>query len=104
LAQLREKKLTPGAFLLEACDGKFTDEDVTDEGNEFTLFYFDLGKGEYLADYEKLFCAEGAHVYAVPDTWESFDRLAPVISRRFKEWKKPQSVEAPSRPWWRFGL
>jgi len=32
LTKLAERSLTPGAFFLWACDGKFTNEDLSDEG------------------------------------------------------------------------
>jgi len=97
LVELRERKLTPGAFLIEACDGKFTDEDLRVEGNAFTEVYFDFSEGKYLSDYEECLGVEGGSLYAVPDTWDSFDKLAPVISRRFENWKTHGSVEAQSQ-------
>jgi len=27
-------------------------------------------------------------LYHVPDTWASYDRLAPVIAQRYGEWKR----------------
>jgi hypothetical protein len=27
-------------------------------------------------------------LYHVPDTWASYDRLAPVIAQRYDEWKR----------------
>ncbi|MEK7949180.1 DUF7832 domain-containing protein [Luteolibacter soli] len=92
LEKLRERKLTPGGFLIEACDGKFTDEDLGSEGNAFTEAYFDFSTGEYLADYEGCLGAPGGSLYAVPDTWDNFDKLAPVISNRFESWKKHGSA------------
>jgi hypothetical protein len=47
-------------FFLEACDGKFTD-DLNDEGNAF------------------------AHVQ---DTWTNFDKLRPVLNKRFDDWRR----------------
>ena len=104
LAELREKKMSPGEYFIEACTGKFTDEDLTPEGNAFTGSYFDLSRGKYLSDYRELFCTNGMSEYAVPDTWDSFDRLAPVISSRFEDWKKNGHPKPRPRPWWRFGL
>ncbi|WP_430390455.1 hypothetical protein [Dyella sp. 20L07] len=77
LHRLAERSLTPGAFFLSVCDGKFTDEDLSEEGNAFTAVYFDFSDGLYLADYE-LALAEGLPdiqdaLYYVADTWENFD-------------------------------
>lgn len=92
--QLAGRLLTPGAFLLAACDGRFSDEDLTDEGNAFAQAYFDFDTGKYLDDYE---AAVGGSVppgpqalYYVADTWDNFDRLAPVLDRRFSQWKTTQ--------------
>jgi hypothetical protein len=41
LARLRERKITPGHFFLEACDGKFTDEDLSELGNRFAEHYYE---------------------------------------------------------------
>ena len=46
--KLSGRRATPGAFFLEACDGKFTDEDLNDEGNAFAQDYFDFKKGRYI--------------------------------------------------------
>jgi hypothetical protein len=45
IPKLLSRSVTPGKFFLEACDGKFTDEDLNDEGNAFAQAYFDLEKG-----------------------------------------------------------
>ena len=88
LEALKARKITPGEFLIKACDEKFTDEDLSEEGNAFTVAYFDFKTGNYLGDYEDTLLLPGRNVYSVPDTWETYDKLAPIIERRYKEWKK----------------
>jgi hypothetical protein len=88
IPKLQVRTATPGQFYLEACDGKFTDEDLTDEGNAFAAHYFDLQKGSYLADYESLLAADLPTLYHVPDTWATFDKLKPVLDTRFQEWRR----------------
>src|SRR3977135_3504612 len=39
IPKLKGRVLTPGQFFLDDCDGKFTDEDLTDEGNAFAAHY-----------------------------------------------------------------
>ena len=85
--RLATRRTTPGQFFLEWCDGKFTDEDVNDEGNAFVRDYFDFEKGQYLGDYESTLAGGLPGVYHVPDTWETFDRLKPVLDRRLAEWR-----------------
>ena len=95
LDKLRRGDQTPGAWFIRACDEKFTDEDLTEEGNAFALSYYSDGErpsdhpDAYLADYAETF-AEHDDLYAVPDTWSSFDRLKPVLDKRLAEWKSPK--------------
>jgi hypothetical protein len=58
IESLRSRTLTPGGFMMRYCDGKFTDEDLNEEGNNFASAYFDLEKGGYLADYEAILGAD----------------------------------------------
>lgn len=89
LEQLRKREVTPGKYLM-ILDGKFTDEELNDEGNAFASSYFDFEKGLYLADYESIFGDELPTLYHVPDTWENFDRLKPVVDKRYREWQTQQ--------------
>jgi hypothetical protein len=89
--QLAGRTITPGAFLLAECGGRFTDDDLDAEGNAFAQDYFDFDEGEYLDDYEAA-VGQGTPsgpqgLYYVDDTWDNFDRLAPVLDRRFAEWR-----------------
>jgi hypothetical protein len=88
LEKLASRSVTPGKFFLEACDGKFTDEDLNDEGNAFTRAYFDFEHGSYLTDYEDLLAQSLPSQYHVEDTWDNFDRLAPNLNRRLEEWRR----------------
>lgn len=95
LDKLRRRDQTPGAWFIAACDEKFTAEDLTEEGNDFALAYYAGAEGlhghpdAYLADYAETF-AEHDNLYAVSDSWPSFDRLKPVLDKRFAEWKSPR--------------
>ena len=88
ISRLRGRAVTPGTFFLDECDGKFTEEDLNEEGNAFAEAYFDFQKGSYLGDYESLLGANLPTLYHVADTWENFDRLKPVLDRRLAEWRR----------------
>ena len=98
LAQLEARSITPARWFIAACDEKFTDEDLTEEGNAFASAYYGAGgslatdPNAYLADYDKEF-SDVETLYDVSDSWESYDRVAPKIASRFKSWSKP--------PWWK---
>ncbi len=91
LQALPERSTTPGLSLLQCSDGKFVDDLISDEANAFTAAYYDLENGQYLEDYEEQLGAEVPSLYHVADTWENFDRLAPVIAQRFAAWQATQS-------------
>ena len=73
---------------MERCDGKFIEDDVNDEGNSFAQAYFDFQNGQYLADYQATLAQDVSNLYYVTDDWENFDRLKPILDKRFAEWKK----------------
>jgi len=87
IQKLQSRTITPGRFFLESCDGKFIDDDLNDEGNAFTQAYFDFEKGKYISDYEAELGEEVVNLYYVKDSWENFDRLRPVLDRRFADWR-----------------
>jgi hypothetical protein len=92
LSGLRAREKTPGAFFLAMCDGKFTDEDLNELGNLFTSEYFDYERGRYLADYESTLAQGLTELYYVQDSWQNYERLAPVLDARFNEWKKSKGI------------
>ncbi|MEM1354654.1 MAG: hypothetical protein AAGC44_12475 [Planctomycetota bacterium] len=85
--QLITRQVTPSQYFFRNCDGKLTDEDLSDEGNAFARFYFDSDKGKYLTDYTNLLARNTKTVYNVKDTWENFDRIGTKIRQRFDHWK-----------------
>jgi hypothetical protein len=89
LDQLRQRAITPGQFLILACDEKFTDEDLSTVGNAFAESCFAPlnPSAGYVADYEDTLGRSEPSLYHVPDTWETYDHLAPVIQKRFEEWQ-----------------
>lgn len=108
LADLVERKRTPGQFLIECCDEKFVDEELNDEGNAFAEAYF---QDQYFTDFENTLASNLPTCYHVADTWENFEKMSPVISKRFDEWKagtlmpsstSPTTSPEPEKPWWKF--
>ena len=90
IAALRERSTTPGAFFMRFCDGKFTDEDLSEARNLFASKYFNFETGNYLSDYCAAVGINIHRIYYAPDTWENFDRLKPVLEKRYAEWKRKQ--------------
>lgn len=93
LAKLSAREVTPVEWFLSVCDGKFTDEDLNDEGNRFTKAYYagEAGlhttAGSYLADYDDTFSSSET-LYHVPDGWGTLTTIGPIIAKRFSEWRR----------------
>lgn len=95
LEKVRKREITGRDFLQEMCDEKFWDEDLSEEGYDFTLYYYSNEEGYvedgYIKDYERtLVSGKCETIYHVADTWDSYDKIAPVISKRYEEWKAKQ--------------
>jgi hypothetical protein len=91
-AFLARSKTGPEVFQL--MDGALTDEDLTDEGNDFAETYFDFEKGLYVHDYEELLCGDLPTMYHVRDSWENYETLRARIDERFAQWKRKQPPTA----------
>jgi hypothetical protein len=87
IPKLHSRSITPGEFFLSTCDGKFTDEDLNEEGNAFAQAYFDFKKGNYLKDYNDTLGRDLKSLYYVKDTWGNYDLLKSQLDRRFADWK-----------------
>ena len=81
---VRRRKMKGAALLRRWYDDKLFSEELTPEGAAFANAYY---VKHYFDDYNHTLAKGLASEYAVPDTWESFDKLAPVIDHRFAAWK-----------------
>jgi hypothetical protein len=90
LRQVRERTMTGREFLFRVCDGKFWDSDLSPEGLAFARWYYSQpggGYGPYLNDYVRALAGGLPSAYHVADSWENFDRLAPLIDAQYANWK-----------------
>ena len=101
LAKLRRWEITGRQFFEAACNERFSERDLSEEGNTFARHYYvdEAGqRGVYFADYKRVLTAGLPSFWHVADIWDNFDKIAPVITRRYEEWKNP-----PRRKrWWQF--
>ena len=104
LAPLLAREVTGSQLFFDRCDGKLTDDDFSDVGNAFTASYYEA---HFVADYGRVFADQipnGGETTddfcSVPDTWDNYDRLAPVLDERFAKWRQAQAPEAalPAAP------
>jgi len=99
---------------MDLWDGKFVDEVLSDEGNAFAVVYYGPAgeMGQYIDDYEETLSKGEPTLYHIEDSWTNYDKLAPVIDRRFSEWKDGKMTSFGSedfdrdgivvKPWWKF--
>jgi len=94
------KEMTGRDFLFKWCDGKLTDEDLNEIGNDFAGDYYDeTGKfaettASYLQDfsvaaeiYSREFKLDFASSYHIEDSWEFFEVFRVLLDNRFLQWK-----------------
>ncbi len=91
LKAVRGRRMTGRDFLFQACDGKLWEEDLSEEGKQFTAAYYSgeggKGYGAYIEDYERVLATGLPTTYHVEDTWANYDAIASVISMRYAEWR-----------------
>jgi hypothetical protein len=85
LAAVRARSMTGREFLFQDCDGKFTDEDLNDDGNAFAAAYYE--PDTFFYDYDEILAADLPTMYHVEDSWAAFDKLTPRLDQRYAEWK-----------------
>ena len=88
IEKVKSREITGRDFVVDICDCKLFDEELNEEGNEFTTWYYET---KYIEDYCQVFEITGGTTVefcSVEDNWENFDKLAPVLDKRFEDWKK----------------
>jgi hypothetical protein len=70
--------------LRDATDGRLASDMLTADGQGFAGAYYAPEYG-YARDWRKTF-GRAADRYAVPDGWETYDHIAPVIDFRYQQW------------------
>lgn len=78
-------------------DGTLTNEDLNEDGNAFSQYYFDFNKGQYIQDYMKVFGLKADNNYVVENTWENYEKIKKVVDQRYVQWKKKRSGNFWSR-------
>ncbi len=82
LARLRAHSTTGPAYLCAHCDGRLSREDLSAAGNDFASAYYE----QYLSDLDAVLPAGCASPYELPNTWETYARVQPLLDKRWNEW------------------
>ena len=86
--QIKARATTGCEVVVDLCDCKLFDSDLSPLGNAFASWYYD---SQFFADYGDVFGVTDASTdefCSVADTWANFDKLAPVLDRRFAKWRQ----------------
>jgi hypothetical protein len=95
VASIRERSGSPCA-LRDVTEGRLTGEMLTTEGKGFAGAYYAPEYG-YARDWRRAF-GRRADRYAVPDSWATYDWIAPLIDRRHREWVEAGQPELMPMP------
>jgi hypothetical protein len=79
------REVTGRTLLLTKLDEKFFDQLLTPEGREFTRSYYETNG--FANDYDRVLGGDLPTLYHVADTWENFDKLAPILDERLAAWR-----------------
>lgn len=98
--RVKDRAITGRDFLLQYCDGKFTDEDLNDLGNAFAQDYYESESefskqySSYLSNYNtaieflnKELEEPLKSIYHVEDIWEIYEGIKMMLDERFLQWK-----------------
>lgn len=86
LADFRAGRIT-GAKLLEAWDGALDSDMMSDEGREFSDWYYGEDGSTFLMDYFEEFGDEVESPYEVKDTRRNYERVKAFLDDRLEEWR-----------------
>jgi hypothetical protein len=88
LKAVRNREMTGREFLEIECDGKFWEDDLSEEGNAFAKYYYESNL--YFADYESTLAGGLPTLYHVENSWVNYERISLIISSRYIKWKNTQ--------------
>jgi hypothetical protein len=94
LPLLHQRKITGRKLLFTQLDEKFLGSLLTKVGKDFTRDYYETNC--YIDDYEAVLGGALPTLYHVEDSWDNYDKLAPIIDERFSRWR--QGELPPSNP------
>ncbi len=86
LKAVRNREITGREFLEKECDEKFWEEDLNEDGNAFAKYYYE--SDIYFSDYEVTLIENLPTLYHIENSWENYDKIAPIISSSYREWKE----------------
>ena len=93
---VRNREVTGRDLLFTKFDEKFFDDLLSAEGKAFTRSYYETNG--FANDYDRVLGGDLPTLYHVENTWENFDKLAPVLDERLAAWRTLSSRGEDSEP------
>lgn len=93
---VREGRMDGRQFLMDECDEKFWNEDLSDEGNAFAASYYDE---QYIDDYmDAIDDPDSEAVYHFANSPENQAKVEAVLDKRLAAWRREQRGGSTSAP------
>lgn len=89
-----ERREITALDLYREWDGVFVDDMLSDDGNAFSRYYFDLEKADYIKDYSSILARGLPSIFHIEFNGMNYAKLKPRINRIYKKWQR-------IGPWWR---
>jgi hypothetical protein len=83
VSAIEDRSESPCA-LRDMTNGRLASDMLSPEGQAFAGAYYAPEYG-YARDWRNVFGRKADH-YAVPDEWPTFDRIRPIVDRRYQRW------------------
>ena len=84
--ELKSRLITPGQFVWEFMEGKFSEYDLSEKGRVFAKNYYTTKDvNNYLAIYELKIKANLVSEYLIPDTWETYEKVSAIINEAYQQ-------------------
>ncbi len=92
IKKVKDREISGREFLIDMCDEKFWEEDLSEIGYEFVKDYYEDDESlfankyaSYFEDYEELF-ENYETIYHTENSWENYNKLKLILDKRYKEW------------------
>ena len=86
IEKLRRREID-GVRLLKVLDGVLASEDLSKDGDMFATSYFEYGAGLYMSDVRSRLPPGVTQELALGWRWAVYDELAPLITKRYEQWR-----------------
>ncbi len=84
-SRVQKRQATGRDLLFTELDEKFFDALLNPEAQAFTGAYYE--SNEYVNDYDRMLGGDLPSLYHVEDSWENFDKIAPVLDQQLAAWR-----------------